>query len=95
MNSPPSANAATSGPRCGDQEQHDREVDRVHEQDRRAELALRHPAREDRVRGVEGADVVVRVDAALEVEVVVDHVVRGVGDDEPDDREGEEAPARR
>ena len=37
---------------------------------------------------VEGADVVVGVDAALEVEVVVDHVVRGVGDDEPDDREG-------
>ena len=60
------------------------------DQDRRAELALRHPARQDRVRGVEGADVVVGVDAALEVEVVVDHVVRRVGDDEPDDRQDQQ-----
>ena len=57
-----------------------------------AELALGDPARQDRVGGVQGADVVVGVDAALEVEVVVDHVVRGVRDDEPDDREGEQAP---
>ena len=76
----------------GGQEQHDREVDRVDEEDRRAELALRHPARQDRMRGVEGADVVVRVDAALEVEVVVDHVVRRVGDDEPDHRQHEVQP---
>jgi len=36
---------------------------------------------------------VVRVDAAREVKVVVDHVVGRVGDHEPHDREGEEPPA--
>ena len=40
------------------------------------------------MRRVEGPDVVVGVDPALEVEVVVDHVVGGVRDHEPDDREG-------
>ena len=72
------------------EEQQDREVDHVGEQDRRAQLALRDPAREDRVRRVQRPDVVVGVDAALEVEVVVDHVVRGVGDDEAEDGEGEQ-----
>ena len=60
-----------------------------------AELALGDPAGQDRVRRVQGADVVVGVDPALEVEVVVDHVVRGVGDDEPDDREQRADPSRR
>jgi hypothetical protein len=78
-------------PALSHEEQEDREVDRVHEQDREAQLALRHPAGQDRVRRVLGAHVVLGVDAALEVEVVVDHVVRRVGDDEAEHREDEQA----
>ena len=60
-----------------------------------AELALGDPAGQDRVRRVEGAHVLVGVDPALQVEVVVDHVVGGVGDDEPDDRQRQIGPSPR
>ena len=95
MNSPASANAMISGPAHGREVQHDRGADRVDQEDRDPELALGHPARQDRVRRVERPDVVVGVDAARRVEVVVDHVVRGVRQHEPDDGDGEEAPIDR
>src|SRR5205807_6553511 len=50
---------------------------------------------EQRVRRVLRADVRLGVDAPDRVEVIVDHVVRGVGDDETEEREREAAPARR
>ena len=77
------------------QEEHDRGADDVDDEDRVFELALGHPAGQDRVRRVERPDVVVGVDAAGRVEVVVDHVVGGVGQDQPDDREQEQAPVDR
>ena len=67
------------------QVEHQRGVDDVDGQDRGGQLALRDPARQDRVRRVERPDVALGVDAAGRVEVVVDHVVRGVGEHEPDD----------
>ena len=42
------------------------------------------------MRRVERAHVLLGVDPAREVEVVVDHVVGGVRDHEPDDRQREE-----
>ena len=65
----------TSGPRGRGEDEHDREVDRVHEQDRVPSWRL--VTQPDRIGcgAYERADVVVGVDAALEVEVVVDHVV--------------------
>ena len=84
-----------SGPRTSREVEHDRGADRIDDEDRDLELALGHPAGQDRVRRIEGADVVVRVDAAGRVEVVVDHVVGGVRQDEPDDGEQEQAPVDR
>ena len=69
------------------EQQHDQPVDERQADDRVAQLGLGHPARQDRMRRVQGADVALGVDAAGHVEVVVDQVVRGVGDDQADDRQ--------
>ena len=70
-----------------DQEGEDRQVEHVHQQDGVPQLRLGQPARQDRMRGVQGAVVLLDVDPALEVEVVVDHVVRRVRDHQADDRQ--------
>ncbi len=82
-------------PAHGREGQHDRGPDRVDDQDRRLELPLRHPARQDRVWRIQGPDVALGVDATGRIEVVVDHVVGGVCQHEADDGDLEEAPVDR
>jgi hypothetical protein len=79
----------------GRQREHDRRTDRVDEQDRDLELALGDPAGQDRVGRIQSPDVVLGVDAAGRVEVVIDHVVRRVGEDQADHGEQEQTPVDR
>jgi hypothetical protein len=75
--------------------EHDRRADGIRDEDRGTELALRHPARQDRVRRIQRPDVALGVDSTGRVEVVVDHVIGGMGQHEPDDGEEEQAPVDR
>jgi hypothetical protein len=91
MNSPSSAKTTTGQPVRNHK---DCQVDQVEDQDGVAQPGLRDQPPEHGVRGVERPGVLVGVDAAFQIEVVVGHVVGAVGDEQPDQRQGEVEPVR-